>query len=264
MQTPRLAKILRLILAACSICLLPSATAAWGPKAHRIIAIVAWNQLSHDTKQRVEELLGKSKDPTGPLTAVSTWADLQRVSNPKTRAWHFVEIPLNYESYVRSRDCRDDNCVIEKISHFKKQLQYGKTRQERIDALKYLVHLVGDLHQPLHVADNYDAGGNRVQVTFFGKISNLHNVWDSDMIDRTGLSEDGYRKKLEAALPPRGDPIEGWGNESHLIARKYAYVLPLDRALGNAYYKTNLPILDRQLARAGVRLAQLLEEALKK
>lgn len=263
MQIPRPAQILRLIFAVFSMCLLPSAASAWGPKAHKIIAMVAWDQLRADSRQRVEELLGKSKGPIDPLTTIADWADLEVAKNPKTRSWHYVEIPLD-DIYSRSRDCRDSNCIIDKIDQFKNQLQSGKSRQDRIEALKYLVHLVGDLHQPLHCTDNYDAGGNRVQVTFFGKISNLHKVWDSDMIDRTGLSEDSYRKKLEAALPARGDWVEGWGNESHLLARKYAYVLPLDRALGNAYYKTNLPILDRQLARAGVRLAQILEDALKK
>jgi hypothetical protein len=262
MQIPRLVQILRLILAVFSICILPSASFAWGPEAHRIVASIAWLQLSDDAKRNVEDLLGRNKSATDPLTAVATWADEHAVRNPKTRAWHFVDIPLNYESYSRSRDCRDDNCIVEKIGHFKKQLQYGKTRQERIDALKYLVHLVGDLHEPLHCADNNDAGGTRVQVTFFGKVSNLHRVWDSDMIDRTGLTEASYTNKLMAALPSQGYWIEDWANESHLLARNYAYDLPVDRALANAYYQANLPILDRQLARAGVRLAQVLEDSL--
>jgi len=243
---------------------LPSFTFAWGPKAHRIIAGLAWQQLQSypETKRKVEELLGKGANGNDPLTAIATWADEQGLKNPKTRAWHFVDIPLNASTYDQKRDCPTNNCLVEAVKQLKNQLQFGRTRQERIDALKYLVHLVGDLHQPLHCADNNDQGGNRVQVTFFGKTTNLHSVWDSEMIERTPLSDDVYVKKLMSALPSEGYWIEDWANESHALA-KYAYQIPRDRALSNSYYQANLPLVDRQLARASVRLVQILNIALK-
>lgn len=241
---------------------LPSVTLAWGAKAHRIIANIAWQELSSETKQKIENLLGKGENGIDPLTAVATWADEQGLKSPKTRSWHFVDIPLNSTDYDQRRDCPNNDCLVEVVKSFKNQLQYGKTKQERVDALKYLVHLVGDLHQPLHCANNNDAGGNRVSVTFFGKNTNLHSVWDSEMIERTGLTDDMYVKKLWASLPAEGYWIEDWATESHGLA-KYAYQIPADKALGNSYYRASLPIVDRQLARAGVRLAQVLKDALR-
>jgi hypothetical protein len=239
----------------------PSHAAAWSAKGHRIIARLAWQQLGDDTKLKVTKLLGSGVKGDDPLTSVASWADEQALKNPKTRAWHFVEIPLN-ENYAADRDCRNNDCLIAVLERLKNQLQFGKSRQERIDALKYLVHLIGDLHQPLHCSDNNDDGGKKTQVTFFGRLTNLQAVWDSGMIDRTGLDEVGYVKALQRALPPEGYWIEDWAAESHALA-KSAYQIPPDRALGNAYYKLNLPIVDRQLARAAVRLDQILSDVLR-
>jgi hypothetical protein len=245
------------------ILLLPSVASAWSAKAHRIIAGLAWAEVMKDPvlRSKVEAILGPGKNGIDPLTAVATWADEEGARSVKTRSWHFVDIPLSANNYDRNRDCRLKNCLIDKLDWFKYRVQAG-SRQERIEALKYLVHLVGDLHQPLHCADNNDAGGNRVQVTFFGKVTNLHSVWDSDIIERTGLSVGSYVAKLQPGLQPQRDWFEVWALESHRLAREYAYFIPADKALGNDYYKTNLPIIDRQLTRAGARLAHVLRAVL--
>jgi hypothetical protein len=254
-------KILHLILTASLICVLPARTFAWGEKGHRIIAALAWLKLSDNAKHRINELLGETADSTGPLTAVAIWAD--NVKSPEQRKWHFVSIPRGAEAgYDAKRDCPNRNCLVEKLEEKKRELQYGRSNESRIEALKYLVHLVGDLHQPLHCTDDNDANGNNVQVTFFGRPTNLHKLWDSDMIERTGLREEKYLKKLRAIKTSQGFWFRDWANDSHYIAGKYVYDIPRDGELGNDYYTTNLPILDQQLAKAGTRLAQVLEDAL--
>lgn len=252
--------LLRLLSIVACICLSSPGAFAWGPTAHRIIASLAWRNLEKDSPEtigKINSLLGPQKGGD-PLTSVATWADEQK--SGKTRNWHFVNIPLT-EKYNQQRDCPNQDCVVEVVNRLINQLQSGKTRQQRIDALKYLVHLVGDLHQPLHVTDNNDLGGNKKSVIFFGKVTNLHSVWDEELIKRTGLSEESYINKLEVGLPYADGWVYDWADESHQLAQ-YAYKLPSDRALGNAYYRTNLTIVDRQLARAGVRLAHILKFAL--
>ena len=252
---------LRLFLSACLISLLPGQTLAWDDKGHRIIAALAWDQLSPQTKGEVEKLLGKSKPKIDPLTAVATWAEDQGAKTSGSRRWHYVDIPLNAGPYNAARDCQGNNCAVEKINEFRHKLEHG-SQSERIDALKYLVHLVGDLHQPLHCSNNNDYGGNQKQVTFFGKSTNLHNVWDGDIIDWTGLNEVNYVAKLKKSrLPLAQNWVTEWVNETHALAPS-VYNFAIDGKLGNVYYKTMLPKVDLQLARGGVRLAFVLGFAL--
>lgn len=205
----------------------------------------------------VYQLLGAKSSPD-PLTAVATWAEDQGARPAGSRRWHFVEIPLSVDRYDQARHCPDNNCVVEKINTYKNQLS-SKKQNERIEALKYLVHLVGDLHQPLHCSDNNDAGGNKTSVSFFGQSTNLHKVWDGDLIDWTGLNETDYVNKLwRSKLPTANYWIPEWVNESHELAR-YAYKFGNDKKLGDSYYKTMLPRVDAQLARGGVRLAYVIE-----
>ena len=129
----------------------------------------------------------------------------------------------------------------------------------------YIVHLVGDIHQPLHCTDNNDRGGNTVQVKFHGNVTNLHKFWDYDMIeDMTSSSTvSEYAKKLMSIPAERGFWIEDWANDSHRIAQTYVYAIPSDRELGNTYYQRNKSILEKQLVKASEKLVQVLEDALK-
>jgi hypothetical protein len=251
---------LRLFLSACLLSLLPGQTLAWNAKGHRIIARLAWEQLDAQTKNEVVKLLGNSNSDDDPLTAVATWADDISVKSPASRKWHVVEIPANVSSYSPSRDCPGKNCLVERINIYRYQLQNG-SRAERVEALKYLVHLIGDLHQPLHCYEKGDFGGNKVSVTFFGQSTNLHKVWDGDIIDWTGLNEADYVKKLkQSRLPVAQNWVTEWVNESHMLAPT-AYNFGRDGKLGTLYYKTMLPVVDTQLARGGVRLAHVLPYA---
>lgn len=203
---------LRPALILCLLCLMPAHAAAWGGAGHHIIARVALEYLTPKAKDAVTELLGKED-----IVSVSTYADEVRSLRPETSAWHFVEMPRNAQAYVPTRDCVATSrgyCTVAAIEMLERILQRrdGKVSdEERTDALKFLVHLVGDLHQPLHCGYEDDAGGNRIKVTFFGLLTNLHVVWDTRMIEYTrnvaekdSLGDDPHAtKRLIKLLDPQ-------------------------------------------------------------
>jgi nuclease S1 len=245
----------------------PGRALAWGSVGHVVIARVAAERLSPQARAAAKRLLGGSS-----LATVANWADEIKEAEPYTTRWHFVDIPRRRDHYVARRDCRTTpagDCAIAAIERFEQVLRDGEaapTRRAR--ALKFLVHVVGDLHQPLHCADDHDAGGTRLLVLFYGEPTDLHRVWDAGIIERTGVSEAAYAKALDDWLSTQdiaalqsGSVID-WAEESHAAAVEHAYVLPRNHKLTAAYARANRPVVDRQLALAGVRLARLLNEAL--
>jgi hypothetical protein len=203
------------------------------------------------------------------------WAD--KVRGKETAAWHYVNIPINENSYDADRHCPKQQCVIAQIERFRRVLANpAEIFKKRQKALKYLIHFVADLHQPLHAGDNHDRGGNDVQVEFHGqtinpynhKPWNLHAVWDSGILEAQDRDAQHYAERLNVWLKSQpGDPFQdgsvvAWAMESHDVAREHAYRLSDKRTLGEDYFQNNLPIVDQQLAKAGVRLAKLLNDSL--
>jgi hypothetical protein len=251
---------------------------AWGTTGHRIVARLAQRQLSPHARQEVRQLLRQGET----LESVSTWADVIRNSRPETKRWHYVDILLEHDTYDPARDCKRTpfgDCIINaldeargiladpaRLETFKLVLANPQeSRQARYEALKFLVHFIGDLHQPLHCADNHDQGGNGLKVTFFGAATNLHKVWDSDIIARAGFNQTVNRA---AALPRThetvtlaGDSFADWALEAHRLAVEHAYKnIPTNKRLGQSYYQSNRPVVDAQLQKAGLRLARVLNE----
>ena len=262
---PQLALVLLLLL-------IPSSLYAWAREGHEIIAILAEQRLHPDVRDTVVALLD---GPT--FVEAATWAD--KVRNIQTAPWHYVNIEITETEYDAARVCPLDQCVVGQIERFRRVLaNTNGDMRKRQKALKYLIHFVGDLHQPLHAGENDDHGGNDVEVEFLGetidpyshKPWNLHRVWDSGILDVRDGDAHQYSERLNTWLKsqPAGAFQDGsvvdWAMESHDIARDHVYVLPEDRKLGDDYYRTNLPVVDQQLAKAGVRLAKLLNEALGK
>jgi hypothetical protein len=234
---------------------------AWGTTGHQIIAELAQRRLSAAARAQVTTLLHGAT-----LASVASWADDVRSSRPETARWHFVDIPREASRYDAARDCAPEaqgDCVIAAIERFRQVLaDRRRPESERAEALKFLVHFVGDLHQPLHSIDDHDRGGNGVPVTLFGQPTNLHAVWDSGLIAHTGLGVAEYVARLEASdVDASGTPIS-WAEEAHRAAVDHAYVIPADRRLDEPYYDANRPVVDLQLARGGARLARLLNETL--
>jgi hypothetical protein len=262
----RLARRSLLILAALAA---GSPAFAWGPQGHRVIAKVALDRLTPAARVGIRDLL----HPGDTLPEIAGWADHEGHDKfPRSAPWHYVNVPLSADRYDPARDCPRGGCVVEKIKHYRKALaDRSASRDDRQVALLFLVHFVSDVHQPLHVGDNRDHGGNDTQVQFFGEGTNLHRLWDSDLIHRVGGDDRAWVARVERRITPEAartwsaGKVEDWAGES-LHAAKIAYRNPEgppspmasgDR-IGAAYLKMAEPILAEQMARAGVRLADEL------
>ncbi len=255
---------------ATTILISPHLAHAWGRDGHEVIAIIAEHHLTPAARAKVLELL--HADGATNLAEIASWADDYRKQHRETGPWHFVDIEIADPRYVQARDCPKGDCVVEKLSEFAKVLTNPAASQaDRIMALKFVVHFAGDLHQPLHSADNHDKGGNGVQVIYRGKPVNLHHVWDTELVEAAGGNDPA---KLAAdlddgLLPPvpdemaRGTPVD-WANETHAAAIKVTYgALPKDPGvdLAGSYTAAAVPVVKVQLEEAGLRLARVLNEA---
>jgi hypothetical protein len=246
----------------------------WGLEGHGVVAEIAEQFLEVATVRQVRDLLALENVTT--LANVSIWADQIRLQRPETAPWHFVDIPIHpppgtLAGYDPQRDCPQGNCVVAKIDQLAGILSdRNAAPRQRIEALKFLVHFVADIHQPLHCADDHDAGGNGVRVEFSGRPTTLHALWDTDILALT-VKGDERRYALtlarsitqqQAALWRGGS--QDWANESYRIAVSVIYKrLPdADGILPMSYEADVLPIMNEQLQRAGVRLAAVLNAAL--
>jgi hypothetical protein len=242
----------------------------WGPEGHQVIAKVAEDHLLQTTKVMIQSLIGNNH-----LYSIASWADTERTHRRDTGPWHYVDIPLN-RTYEESRDCGlPQLCVVAKINGFARILtDKHASREVRAEALKFIVHLVGDIHQPMHAALEA-RGANEVPIQFFGSdhcgsryTCNLHALWDSGMIQHTGLTRDEYAiheerliNNLNLDRRPTGNP-EQWANESRKLAT--AAWVPDDAEVGESYYEKEISVVDLQMASAGLRLANLLNTTIGK
>ena len=244
---------------------------AWGPLGHRVIAKLAERKLNRKAKAAVAALLEESET----MADASNWADEHLRDLPKSAPWHYVDVPLDEPRYDAkfSGDVPEKGCIVDKIKEFKKSLNDpSKSIAERRLALRFLIHLIEDLHMPLHVGDNHDKGGNKTQVRFFDDGTNMHRLWDSGMILRVGDSDDFWVADLAELDTPnkRNEAMKGtvedWATESLLLARA-AYQVPetgkrlkAGQKLGDAYLNTHLPVVRKRLYQASIRLAMVLNE----
>lgn len=258
---------------------------AWGVQGHRVVALIATARLSPIARQNVEWLL-----PDRTLADVAVWADEYLPDNIQTAPWHYVNPPLDAVSYDRDRDCprqpgvtagsradRWRDCIVDRILYNQQRLADATLdRADRAIALKFLVHFVGDLHQPLHTLV-VGRGGNDIPVVVFGTpmcrssagasfTCNLHGVWDSGLIAHRNVSDAQYLEELSRQIAanrwdaqPTGTPVE-WTMESLALAK--SALLPAQGAVDEAYYRTHIPIVDRRLALGGLRLAAVLNQSL--
>jgi hypothetical protein len=253
---------------------------AWGREGHRIVAIVALNHVSDATKAKLTEILG-----TETLVSISTWPDEIRHDRDETSGWHYVDIPKNAAFFDEQRDCYQPyanhkgadtdhhDCIVDRIEMFSRQLaDTSQSNPVRLEALKFVVHFVGDVHQPLHAIDEA-AGGNQIKVVLFGSATcgenhpcNLHGAWDGALIEHTKLDENAYASKLEdliraenLQLDVDGTPAD-WANESHRYAE--GALVETGGAVDQIYFDHEISVVDQRLALAGLRLARLLDDAM--
>lgn len=261
---------------------------AWGNAGHEVIALIARDHLAAPVRRRVEQLLAEDRDTlTAPdLAPRATWADVWRRDHPETATWHYVNLELDRPDLRRA--CRSRrSCVVDKIDDFASELANPAAPEARkIFALKMILHLVGDLHQPLHAADAHDRGGNCERVTFTpagwsglqtwpGEDTSLHHYWDDVGVSALGRSPREIAATLERQIDRRdvmtwsaGTPAD-WAWETFAVGRDVAYRYggPLScvsgpaTPLSRAYQDQARRATGQQLSRAGIRLAVLLNRA---
>jgi len=258
---------------------------AWGAQGHRLVGLVAAERLSPIAQQNVTWLLdGQS------LADVASWADSITSEQVQTSYWHYLNIPPEASAYDRDRDCprqpgteagtRGDrwrDCVVDRIGYFEERLGNVKLdRADRAIALKFVVHFIGDLHQPFH-ALGVGRGGNDVHVRVFGQSDcgndpakpapcNLHSVWDSRLIGRRSLDDRQYIETLNAlirqkgmATLPVGTPAQ-WAEQSFRLAKEA--LVAEDTNIDEAYFRRHIVVIDDRLSLGGLRLASELNRIL--
>jgi hypothetical protein len=253
---------------------------AWGDLGHRLVGELAQRQLLPAANAGVHELLRAEPVPT--LAGIAMWADQMRASDPErfkaTAAWHYVNIHESSCRFVASRDCPDGACVLGAIDAQSRLLRdTSQPFDVRRDALKFLVHFVGDVHQPLHSSNRPDKGANEFQISLRTKIppeeyardryqngvmgTNLHAVWDYYVLASAKLTLNAYADRLAAASrspTPQSSPAD-WAREScELIDQRAVY--PQSHKMKARYLKTMRPLAERRVVQAADRLARLLNE----
>lgn len=264
----------RLLAAALATLIAVPAAQAWGPLGHSIVAALAQRQLDPAALAAVEQLL--AAEHTTQLADVASWADQVRDDPDRQDLWqqtrrlHYVNFHDADCHYDPPRDCGDGECIVAALPHYLAILgDHTQSAAARLEALKFVVHFVGDIHQPLHAGDRDDLGGNRYQVQFEGRGTNLHRVWDSGLLNTRGLDWQAYSAKLAAEGPaklpapisPLDNPYAQWAEESCAITHG---IYPSGHKIGEDYVAKELPVAENQLRIAGVHLAQVLNTTLQK
>jgi hypothetical protein len=270
----------------------PVAALAWGYEGHEVVAAIARGYLTPQVRLKVDQMLAADQDT---LTAhdmlnEATWADSYRNSHKETSSWHFVDIELDHPDLkeacfgfpasgpVASQGPARD-CIVDKLAEFSKELGDPATpAAERLMALKFVLHFVGDIHQPLHDSDNHDKGGNCVLLSLGGlRMVNLHSYWDTVAVSGLGDDPQTVATMLAGRITPadkaaweKGDP-QSWAMEGFDIAKTKIYTIgsspgcaidPSPRGLTAGYQEMARQVVSTQLEKAGVRLAAVLNRTL--
>lgn len=240
---------------------------SWGYTGHRTIGIITENHLTPKAKATIKDLLGDTA-----IADACTWADDARrePSLANTANWHFVNLPagLSYQQLKKFLDTTTTANVYSALLDAEKKLvNTANTRQEKIRALKFLMHFVGDLHQPMHVGRAADKGGNTIQLNYNGKGTNLHSLWDTKLLESQGLQYNQLGEKYKSIDEKtvqkwQSAPIIDWVWESYQISNAlYAEVDGMSkRTIDDTYVKKHLPTVERRLQQSAVRLAGMLNK----
>ncbi len=270
----------------------PGPAAAWGYEGHKIVAAIARGYLTPAVQAKVDALLAADTDTLEPhdMLSAATWADTYRNTHRETSQWHFVDLELampdlaaacfgHPPSAVPASAGPEKACLVDRLEAFEAELADPATPQsERIVALKFVLHFVGDLHQPLHASDNQDHGGNCVRLALGGpRTTDLHSYWDTGLITPMGTDPVAIAERLRADITPqaraawaKGD-AKAWALESFGVAKNVVYsfgsppgcdpnAAPMSLPAGYAAVAT--VAVKVQLEKAGVRLATVLNTTL--
>jgi hypothetical protein len=280
-------------LSAAAVLVTAGPAAAWGGLGHEVTALIAYRHLTPKARAKVDALLASDPDTLTPpdFASRATWADQYRNGHRETAEWHFVDIEIDHPDLVAAcfgfpalkagqpaSQGPAQDCVVDKIEEFTAELRNpATTPAERLLALKFLIHFVGDLHQPLHASDHNDRGGNCIGLSPpEGRANNLHAYWDTTVVEGLGGSADQIAAKLDGQITPgqmktwtAGSP-RTWAMETFHIAQADAYALPSrptcndhgSVALSATYQAQAGKDAALQLEKGGIRLADVLNRAL--
>jgi hypothetical protein len=285
---------MKAVLAALAVSMLiPQYAHAWGDEGHKVVALIAEHYLTPDVRDTVNALLAQDADELTQhdIASEATWADKYRTHHRETSKWHFVDIELDHPDidaacYGRAplpaetlaSNGPPDACVLDKIKQFSQELAKPRIDpEERLIALKFLLHFVGDLHQPLHSSDNHDKGGNAIKVYVDGfehkSRDELHGYWDTQFVEAQENSPSEFAQRLIAQVTPQQKAewekgsVDDWALEAYAMAKADVYGSPplsadLPQHLDRAYVDRAERDVRLQLSRAGVRLAAILNKVL--
>ena len=263
-----------LLLVAALLCVASAPAHAWGGRGHRLVGHLAESGLTPTARASVDALLQGEEDPDRrSLAGIATWADELRSHDPdlgrRSARWHYVNIGEDDCRYEAERHCPGGDCVVEAINAQAAILaDRDRSDAERLQALKFVVHFVGDVHQPMHAGYAHDRGGNDVQVhlrdgTRSGRGTNLHALWDSGMFYPLRESEETHLAELAALQVevPAADGPAAWAEASCRVAITPA-VTPARATMDMDYVYRWRPEAEARLVMAGQRLAGLLNRVL--
>ena len=239
---------------------------SWGKTGHQAIGKIAAAHLTPKTLQAISDLLGKET-----LADVSTYADeiLQdSFFRNGTAPWHYIDVPPNenFNQFKESVNRAAAPNLYRALLHWEAALKDPSTnRSVRVFALKMLVHFVEDAHQPMHVSRSTDKGGNLIHVVFEAESTNLHSLWDSKLIEHTGLSATELAKEWDFATAEnirqwQATPLINWLYESNQISNRIYNEQPEAKDLGESYYRDHIPLIRQRIDQAGIRLAGILNQ----
>lgn len=283
---PKFTALFLLVLAA------PAPALAWGYEGHKVVAAIARGYLTPAVQAKVDALLAADTDTLEPhdMLSAATWSDTYRNSHRETSQWHFVDLELAKPDLAAACFGHPSSaspasvgpaqaCLVDRLEAFEAELAKPATPlAERILALKFVLHFVGDIHQPLHTSDNQDHGGNCVRLALGGpRTTNLHSYWDTGLIVAMGADHVVIAERLRADITPqaraawaKGD-AKSWALESFGLAKGVVYTLSSPRGcdanappitLPAGYEAAATTAVKVQLEKAGVRLAKVLNTAL--
>ncbi len=253
-------------------CAVSTSAFAWGDAGHRMVCHVAWDSLQDKQRGEVKELLGAAGE--AEFAEACAWAIHHRNEHPETKGWHVLYVPKDARKVDATRDCPEKtSCLIREIDRNLAILKSGAPREERATALKFLAHFVGDIHEPLRVGFAEDRGGEGIPATFVGKATTMGAMWDEGILATDPQALESLRATYQAYTPLDRlyvewieTPPAEWATESLWIMRTPAtgYVgNPGGLVFDEIYLKQNMPVALDRVAKAGMRLGHVLNEALR-
>ncbi len=244
---------------------LPLQSMAWGQLGHRVVGEIADSYLNNKTRREIRKILGNET-----LAMAANWGDFIK-SDPSYKyldVWHYANFPANLDYSGLQLFLKQDTApnAYNRLKFISGELKRKDLPQDKkVMYLRMVIHLVGDIHQPMHTGRKEDLGGNLVKLQWFGQPSNLHRLWDSDLIESENLSYTEYARAINFATRDQlrllqQQPLEQWLFDSYQLSQNLYTVTKADSRISYRYIFDHIATANRQMLNGGIHLAGLLNE----